>query len=340
MSRRAKAALLLIVAALMLAFLIRVRGVLTPFYLAFAIAYLGNPVIVLFERRQVPRSFAILLLYALVGVAVTLMVYAVLPSLGRELEQIVETLPEQTRRLEELISKTFSDLRRVPVPNALEEVINLGLRRGEALLGQFAAKTAEILVGMVTNVVHLILAPILAYYLLKDYQSIKRVAVGWLPKEARHRVIEMTGYIHRVVGGFIRGQLIVSAVVGALIAAGFSVIGVRYALILGLIAGIADIIPYFGPIISAVPALVLALLNSPLSALWTLLWILAVNQFEASVLGPKIVGREVGLHPLTVVFAILSGGELMGITGMLLAVPVAAAVKVTAGYIGERLIPS
>lgn len=340
MSRRAKAALLLIVAALMLAFLIRVRGVLTPFYLAFAIAYLGNPVIVLFERRQVPRSFAILLLYALVGVAVTLMVYAVLPSLGRELEQIVETLPEQTRRLEELISKTFSDLRRVPVPNALEEVINLGLRRGEALLGQFAAKTAEILVGMVTNVVHLILAPILAYYLLKDYQSIKRVAVGWLPKEARRRVIEMTGYIHRVVGGFIRGQLIVSAVVGALIAAGFSVIGVRYALILGLIAGIADIIPYFGPIISAVPALVLALLNSPLSALWTLLWILAVNQFEASVLGPKIVGREVGLHPLTVVFAILSGGELMGITGMLLAVPVAAAVKVTAGYIGERLIPS
>ena len=127
---------------------------------------------------------------------------------------------------------------------------------------------------------------------------------------------------------------------GGLVALGLSLLGVRYALFLGLLAaGLFDIIPYFGPILGAIPALVLAFLaRDPLTALWTFLMFVAVQQLEGSVFEPKIVGEQVGLHPLTVIFSVLAGGELLGVTGMLLAVPAAATVKVTAGFIGEKLM--
>jgi len=150
--------------------------------------------------------------------------------------------------------------------------------------------------------------------------------------------LELCSRVNKVVGRFVRGQLIVSVVVGGLVALGLSLLGVRYALFLGVLAGLFDIIPYFGPVLGAIPALVLAFLRDPLTALWTLLMFVAVQQLEGSVLSPKIVGEQVGLHPLTVIFSVLAGGELLGVTGMLLAVPAAATVKVTAGFIGEKLM--
>jgi predicted PurR-regulated permease PerM len=140
------------------------------------------------------------------------------------------------------------------------------------------------------------------------------------------------------LGSFIRGQLLISAIVRILIAVGLSIMGVDFALIIGLIAGIFNIVPYFGPIIGAVPAVVFALLKSPLTAVYVVLLFAVVNQVESSIISPNILGEHVGLHPVTVIFSIISGGYLFGILGVILAVPVTSIVKVTLRYVHNKLL--
>lgn len=338
MSRRARIAVIACAAILFGLFLIRVRGVLPPFAFALAVAYLSHPLVSALEAREVPRPVAILLVYAMFTVIAILAVYAVLPSLTRELEQILAFIPEQSRRLEGFGEEALSGLRRISIPAGFEDVLAIGIERAEGLIERFAVRTAEILMSLLSHVFHLILAPFLAYYLLRDVHLLERAAVSWLPSGIRKDVTELARRVNRVVGGFLRGQLIVSSLVGAAVAVGLSLLGVRYALVVGMLAALFDIIPYFGPILSAVPALALALAASPATAIWTALLLLAVQQIEGTLLSPKIVGDQVGLHPITVIFAVLAGGELAGVIGMFLAVPVVATVKVTAGYVAERML--
>ena len=338
MSRRLKVGLLAGGALLACLFLVRVRGVLTPFYFAFAIAYLGSPIVSLLEAKQVPRPLAILLLYAIFLVFVASVVYALLPSLQRELEHMLERLPETTRQLETLPQGFLSRWERRWLPASLQEAADLVIRQAQSWIEGLAFRVAQVLMGLLSRLADLVLAPFLAYYILKDRDRLAKASLSWLPTQARKDALELCSRVNKVVGRFVRGQLIVSVVVGGLVALGLSLLGVRYALFLGVLAGLFDIIPYFGPVLGAIPALVLAFLRDPLTALWTLLMFVAVQQLEGSVLSPKIVGEQVGLHPLTVIFSVLAGGELLGVTGMLLAVPAAATVKVTAGFIGEKLM--
>ncbi len=338
MSRRGKLLLLVVALIGVGILLVRIRGVLTPFFLGCAIAYISFPLVQRLEGKQVPRMLAILLVYAIFIVVVIFAFYALVPSLGRELEQIMAQLPEQTRRVEALLGDVLGRLRNMWVPEGMRDVMNISLERVEALIERFLTRVTEILFVTISHLFNFFLAPFLAYYILRDFERIRRTIVLWLPSKRRKEVLELLSRANRVVSGYLRGQLIVSGVVGLLVAGGLSLLGVRYALLLGLIAALADIIPYFGPIISGVPAVGLALLQSPMTALWALLLLVAVQQFEGSVLSPKIVGERVGLHPLTVIFAILTGGELMGIVGMFLAVPVAAIIKVVGAYMVTKIL--
>lgn len=335
MTRQAKLALLAVAVAAAAALLVRVRGALTPFLLASVIAYVSHPAVKLLEARQVPRPLAILLVYVALGLLFLLPAMAVVPRLAAEIDLVLAKLPEQTRRLERVTESVAFDLGRLRLPGGLEDAYMIVIGRVERLLEEFAARLASAFVGLLSQVFSLILAPFLAYYMLRDAEALAQAATAWLPERPRQHVLELGRRISRVLAGFVRGQLIVSAAVGFAVAAGLSLLGVRYAAILGLFAGLADVIPYFGPLISAVPALALGLMESPLTALWVALLLVAVQQLEGSVLGPRIVGERVGLHPLTVILSVLVGGELLGVTGMFLAVPAAAALKTVAAYARE-----
>ncbi|HEX3032252.1 MAG TPA: AI-2E family transporter, partial [Bacillota bacterium] len=142
----------------------------------------------------------------------------------------------------------------------------------------------------------------------------------------------------QVLRGFIRGHLLVCGLVGGLSALGLYLIGVPFALLLGIIAGILDIIPFFGPILGAVPALALALLQSWQATIYTLLLFVIIQQVEGNIITPKILGEAVGLHPLIIIFALLAGGHLWGVTGMIIALPLAAVIRVAARYMLIKLV--
>lgn len=337
MNRRIRGILLLSAASGLMVFLYLVRGVLTPFVLAAIIAYLAAPLVRTFEARQIPRSVAIFLVYLVFGVFGILTVYLLVPTLVRELNDILTSLPDIIARLERASSGALRWLERIPGPAPIQELVTAALLRLEALVKEVATRTLDVLLSLFSRALYLALAPFLAFYILRDAEVLQHSLLSLVPIRQRNDVLTLIRRLNRVGIGFIRGQLMISGAVGLLIAMGLAVLQVKYALLIGVVAGMFDIIPYFGPVIGGAPAALLGLTRSPATALWVVIWIFVVNQVEAVFLQPHIMGDHVGLHPLTVIFAILSGGSLFGIWGMLLAVPVAAAIKVVVTYIVEKV---
>jgi len=340
MARRLRLYLLIAAAGTIVFFLFLVRDILTPFLLAAALAYLANPLVNAFERREIPRSLAIILVYTVFVVAAVLTIYGLIPAWTRELNAVLLNLPLMAQQIERFTLNWVNNLVRLPGSELLKEVITVSIHRGEMILENLSARVLDSLLGLFPRAFNLVLAPFLAYYLLRDQELIRTTLLSLVPHDKRHDVQDVLREVNRVIAGFLRGQIIVSIFVGSFIGLALLLLRVDYALLIGAFAGLLDIIPYFGPIIGAIPAVALALLKSPVTALWVIVAFVVANQIESMVLQPRIVGGHVGLHPLTVIFAILAGGKLLGIWGMLVAVPLTAAIKVLANYGLDKLISS
>ncbi len=320
-----------------LLFLYAVRGILTPFVLGGAIAYLASPLVRKLEARQVPRSAAILLVYLGFALVVSIFFYAFIPSLIAELNQVLISLPRQTNRIEDLTRGAVGDLKRLPLPVNLQQAINNMIQRSEQLIQQFARQLVDFLVGVFSKLLWLLLAPVLAYYILLDWDDVGRRWLEAVPDSFRPAFVLLIQEIDGVLTGFVLGRLTISVIVGVFITLGLVLLDIQFAVLLGLIAGIFDLIPYLGPVLGGIPAVMLAFLSSPWKALWVVLLFAAVNQLEAVILSPRILGVRVGLHPVVTIFALMAGGHLFGVGGILLAVPAAAALRVVLSFVGRVL---
>jgi predicted PurR-regulated permease PerM len=187
-----------------------------------------------------------------------------------------------------------------------------------------------VLTGTVGTLVGLLVIPVIAYYLLAEFDSIKRAILGWVPRPYQRRVAEKAAVVDVLVSGFVRGQLLVCLLLGLLYGTGFSAIGVDLSIGIGLASGLLSIIPYVGSSFALGSASLLCLLEWGVDVHLALVvgWYLAVQTLEGFVLVPRIVGRSVGMHPVTVIVALLIGGDLLGFLGLLIAVPLAAVVQV------------
>ncbi len=324
--------ILLGIVGLILIFFFVVRTILRPFLFAAIIAYVAYPFVNLFEKRQVPRSMAIILVYLIFGVIIGLVTSFLIPQLIHEVDELLKTLPQQTEMFADGLA-FIRNVRQITMPEILKDGFDLIIGRVQFLIERMAQRLTELLVGLFSQVVSLAIAPFLAFYLLRDMEKIKRRTLMYIPRPYRLTVYKLTKEINEVINGFVRGQLLNAFLVGVLIAIGLAIVGIKYALFIGLLAGLFDIIPYFGPVIGSIPALVLALAKSPTAAIWVIVVFVAVNQIESNIISPRILGEKVGLHPLAVIFAVLAGGELMGIIGMLIAVPVAGIIRVLLNHL-------
>jgi predicted PurR-regulated permease PerM len=201
----------------------------------------------------------------------------------------------------------------------------------------------EMLSGLLLGyswLITLIFAPILSYYLLKDTETIKRRFVALLPSAWRADVIGLLQEIDGVLIGFVKGNLLIALIVGTMATIALSLLGVDYALTLGVVVGISDLIPYLGPLVGGIPAVAVAMLESNRLAVYVGLTILAIHQIEGGLIAPRILSDRVGLNPFLVVFALLAGGKLWGPLGMVLGVPVAASLRVAIVYVYNRWLGS
>lgn len=295
------------------------------------------------EKRGASRAVAILVVYMFFLVLTGVVLWTVLPKLISELETILYKLPDQARQLEEMGQGTLDSLQKIDLPETIRDGINILMERIEIALEDLANRFAGILLGAFANVISLIVSPILAFYFLRDHRGMKERTLQYVPAKYRGDVQNIMRGINTALNGFFRGQLLVCLFVGTFIYGGLLLLEIPYALFIGLVAGLFDIIPYFGPVLGFLPAAAFALMKSPLTVVWVLLLFVAANQIENSIISPKIIGDKVGLHPLIVIFAVFVGGNLMGIVGMLLAIPLVAIIKVVFEYLflrkNRKLLP-
>jgi predicted PurR-regulated permease PerM len=319
-------------------FLWQVRGGLYPFAIAFLLAYVLNPAVDWLVAKGLRRGWAIAILYLALFSVVIVGGSRLIPLLVRDLESFGRELPMMTAKGEELLYAIQWQYQHSALPPSLRVSLDQGLASLQAAAQGFVTSVVDAILGLLGHTIGLMISPVLAFYLLHDWHELSEAALGLLPARWRQEAVMVGRDIDKVLAGVIRGQLTVAVIVGLLVSLGLHLMGVRFALIIGILAGLLDVIPYFGAFIGAAPAVTVALLESPLLALKVVLLFFLIHQTEGTIIGPKILGENVNLHPLTVIFCLFVGEEIAGLAGMLLGVPVAGIAKVLCRHLLRMLV--
>jgi predicted PurR-regulated permease PerM len=320
----------------------RYGSLLGPFVLALALAYLLAPLVARVERRGVGRGLAIMLVaIPPLAVAVGLIVVAgpqiwdqavtLASAVPRFATTVLDSAQGLRARLESLTVLTEAQRTWIHDFNG-QELATLLQQNADQILqqaGEWGWAMVRQLGTLVGFLGYLVVTPVVAFYVLRDWARLLSFLEGLIPPARRAGVVRLLDDYDAALGRFFRGQLIEATLVGVLTGTGLALLGVPSALLLGAIAGLGNLVPYVGLAVSAVPALIVALtMPSPLGGLLRVAGVFAVVQFiDGSVTGPRIVGNSVGLHPAVIMLALAFGGALLGFAGLLLAVPLAVLGK-------------
>jgi predicted PurR-regulated permease PerM len=295
---------------------------------SFLVAFLLGPLVDRLEGRGVPRLLAILLLYLTILGALTGGALLLIGPLTTQVQGLSTTLPTLLSSESDAQTQIDQFLRQIGLPvsvAALRDQLAGNLTSaGSSLLGG----TLTALTGLVGLVTDLFLVLAITFYLLLDGNNMHTWALRLLPTALRERWFFIEATLNRVLGGYIRGQIIVSLTVGIAAGLGSALLGVHYPLVIGLLAFLFEFIPMVGPILGMVPAVLLALFQPLPLVVWVIVYFIVLQQVESNVIVPRVSGQAVGLHPLGVLLALLAGVELGGLGGALLAVPLAGVLYV------------
>lgn len=327
--------------------LVVLRDVLLPFVAGFALAYLLDPVADWLERRGFGRLASTLVILILFVLLLVLVLVIVVPLAGRQLTLFVENLPRTVSRLQELLAEQGGPLlERLGGKEALADAqrsIGDFVSQGTTFVGTFLKSLwsgGQALLGAFSL---LVITPVVAFYLLVDWDKMVAAVDAWLPLRHRDTIRGLAREIDGAIAGFIRGQAAVCLILGTIYAVGLSVIGLNFGALIGMTAGILSFIPYVGSLTGLVLSVGVALVQFWPD--WTMvvatLGIFVAGQFvEGNILSPKLVGASVGLHPVWLMFALLAFGSLFGFVGLLLAVPLAAAMGVLVRFALSQYLQS
>jgi predicted PurR-regulated permease PerM len=284
-----------------------------------------------------PRALAVLALYLLLLAVIALILSLVTPPVVDDTEALVRSLPSYVDDMQAWVLALPARYPFLPqlgeadlAAGVVDQLRALATQVGNQLSGLLGQTLIllRFVVGFLSGALNGIFVLVLALYITQDSERILRYLVGFMPEDRQEQVFQAAGRIGDRLGGWVRGQIALSAIIGTLTFVGLSLIGVKYAVLLALIAAVGEAIPLIGPIISAVPAVFVASFQSPLQGALTLVLYIVVQQLENNLIVPKVMERAVSLHPLAVMVALLTGAELLGVTGAILSVPVAAAISV------------
>lgn len=311
--------------------------VLLPFLVGAAVAYFLDPVVRRLQQAGLPRLAAVALIFLALLAVLVLAAILLIPRMLSQTVQLFEAAPDILEQLRVFVGGIF--------PGAIDT--DSVLRDGVAALGENLRARSDALAegvlssarGLIGFVIFLVIAPVVAFYLLLDWPRVLERVDTYLPRDHAPTIRRLAGEIDRAIAGFVRGQLSVCLILAVYYSAGLMLAGLQYGLAVGVTAGLISFIPYVGAIVGGVLAIGLALFQfwgDPL-AIGIIVAIFAFGQIlEGNILVPKMVGRSVGLHPVWLLLALSAFGSLFGFSGMLVAVPVAAALGVLVRFAAEQ----
>ncbi|AIQ64820.1 permease [Paenibacillus stellifer] len=305
-----------------------VNLLLVPFMFAGFFYYLLRPLVNYLERRKLKRPLAILLIYLVFLALFAIFWVAVWPTLQEQIQNFINNAPFIVQD----IQFQFNKLSDNPVIGRyLGGESDLTARLYQYLQNAVTWVTNSMsnLITVISNIVVVIATlPILLYYMLKDSHKLPRILLGLVPRKYRKEGQEMLADIDSALSSFITTRVLLNVILGALLYIGFLIIGLPYALLLALVSIPLNFIPYIGAILSAIPILAVGFIESPMTALWSLIIIVVAQQIQDNLLTPIITGKTLDIHPMTTVILVLVGGEFYGIIGVLIALPVYMTIKI------------
>lgn len=312
------------------------KVVLLPFFISIVIAYLLHPVVRFLVRLGLKWGWALGLIYALFFLSVGVGIYLLVPELLKQGRELNEKLPQMFATLERWI-EMYQD-QEEHWPDGIRKGVSDAFARFQTGISDWIGKTIQGLGGMMNHLMNLTLVPFLVYYILKDYDDFLEKVIRFLPRKVRKPVLISMRNINDGIADYVSGQLIVSFLLGIITYIGYLLIGFPYALVFGFIAMIFNLVPYLGPFLGAIPAMLIAVTISWRMTLWVALVNAVAQTVENNFLSPLVTGRTTQIHPLLIIFALLVGGELGGIVGMILAVPFLVIIKEAAIQISKSMI--
>jgi len=323
--------------------IVAIEALFFSFFIAGALFYLGVPLVDWLHNHRVPRPAAIAIFFLVFIGLITLLFFAIGPILQQEFTKLAESIPgkiSEGRELlqafeESLLFAQLVDMDALDFDNLTNQAANAVSRA----LTQVATSVTAILDFTANLFVTIIIIPFLVYYMLKEKGkgliagAVTRVA----PQEYSDDIESALTEMNRLLGSYVKGLAVVCLCVGILAYIGFLIIGLEYALILSIFIMITNVVPFLGPFIGAIPAVIIGLLESPLMMLLVIIVIVIVQQLESLLVSPQVMGRRLALNPLAIILIVLVAGRLGGLLGIILAIPTFTVLKIIIAHIYERI---
>lgn len=314
--------------------------VVLPVVLATILFYLLRPLLRILEKWKIPRVWGILILYILAIGLITLLIVLVFPFLRDQFTNLVQEFPVYFMALVHSVTELLNNTRFIDYFDKINFDYNAVMNDLTGNLVQTVKDTvsnlaegiASGITGFVSTLTGIVLAfvtvPFILFYLLKDGEKLPKFILKMFPPRMRDGLHNVMSDMDKQISSYIQGQILVAICIGALMTSGFIIIGMDYAILLGFIAMITSVVPYLGPVIAITPALIIALVTSPimlvkLAIVWTI-----VQLIEGKFISPQIMGKSLSVHPITIIFVLLTAGSLFGVAGVILGIPGYAILKV------------
>ena len=313
-----------------------------PIIMAGILYYLMNPVVDYLEKRNVKRIYSIIGLFVFVIGLIVWGVVVIIPKIQEQTVSFVNNFPSYVKVVESSVDNILSNPMFSQVQDQMEEswgkiltwlteIIQKVSKATFDNLGNFFGAVASVVIAIITM-------PFILFYLLRDGKQIGPYAVSYLPTKWRKPTLKVLKEMNQQVSSYIRGQLTVAFLVAILFMIGFAIIGLDYAVTLGIIAGFLNLIPYLGSFLAMIPAVFLGIVGGPILLVKVLVVFVIEQTLEGRFISPLILGNQLSIHPITILFVLLTSGKMFGLTGVILGIPVYAATKVLIKAIYEWYI--
>ena len=306
--------------------------VMLPVILSGLLFYLLNPLVDLMEKYKINRVLAISVIFIIIAIILIIGLAVAIPNLQRQVVIFAQNVPsyleDADRVIDDLVTKRLPDDFRPQ----LEQVLANFSTQATAWASNISSKAVNWVSALISGtsqvIVALIIMPFMLFYLLRDGKGLRDYITQFLPNKLREPVGKVLSDVNQQLANYVRGQITVAVIVAIMFIIFFKIIGLRYAVALGVTAGILNLVPYLGSFLAMIPALVLGLIAGPVMLLKVIIVFIVEQTIEGRFVSPLILGSQLNIHPITILFVLLTSGSMFGIWGVLLGIPIYASAKV------------
>ncbi|ANZ68991.1 AI-2E family transporter [Pediococcus claussenii] len=316
-----------------------INTVFTPLILATFLYYMLNPLVKLlmhikFKKFKIGRTWAVTIVFIAFFALIAFSISSFLPVIIKQISQLISNLPSIATDLQKGSQKLLehSWFKKIDLDPYVKQLNGKMGSYAQTILTSMTSSLGTIISTLTSVTIILITVPVVLFYMLKDGYKLKPTVAKFIPKRNQKNVLELFDTMSSTLSSYIGGQVIECLFVGTFTVIGYMIIGQPYGALLGVIAGICNIIPYVGPYIGIFPSLLVAIAKSPTQVVYVIVVVLIVQQIDGNLVYPNVIGKSLQIHPLTIIILLLAAGKISGVFGMILAIPFYAILKVLVGF--------